>query len=182
MRNLLIQFFLLMRSLTFFKKIDFLFETITQRWGISLLRYSLALIYIWFGLLKPLGLSPASALVEQTVFWFSADWFVPTLGIWEVLIGVLLLFRPTVRIAVLMIFIHLPCTFLPFFTASETASSDSVMQLTLVGQYIVKNFTLLVAAIIIAGTVNKKSSQGNDSIERGVESKNPLSTNELVSV
>ena len=150
-----------MNSLTFSKKIDHLFETITRRWGIQLLRYSLALVYIWFGILKPLGMSPASGLVEETVFWFSADWFVPALGFWEVLIGVLLLFRPTVRWSVLMIFIHLPCTFLPFFTAAETASVDSVLQLTLVGQYIVKNFTLLIAAIIIGGSFNKGREVGN---------------------
>ena len=53
-----------MNALTFSKKIDHVFETITRRWGISLLRYSLALIYIWFGLLKPIGLSPASGLVD----------------------------------------------------------------------------------------------------------------------
>ncbi|MEO1259599.1 MAG: hypothetical protein AAFZ15_12415 [Bacteroidota bacterium] len=145
-----------MNSLTFTKKIDYLFESITQRWGIQLLRYSLALVYIWFGILKPLGMSPASGLVEETVFWFSADWFVPALGFWEVLIGVLLLFSATVRLAVIMIFIHLPCTFLPFLTAGETAAADTVFQLTLVGQYIVKNFTLLVAALIIGGSVNRK--------------------------
>ena len=161
-----------MNSLTFSKRIDHLFETLTQRWGILLLRYSLALIYIWFGMLKPLGLSPASGLVEQTVFWFSADWFVPALGVWEVLIGVLLLFRPTVRWAVFMIFIHLPCTFLPFFTAGETASVGSVLQLTLVGQYIIKNFTLLVAALIVGGSVNKKKETGEKSEKKKMNGKN----------
>ena len=38
--------------------------------GITLLRYSLGIIYIWFGILKPLGLSPAQELVENTVYWF----------------------------------------------------------------------------------------------------------------
>jgi len=58
-------------------------------WGVTLLRYSLGIIYIWFGALKPLGISPAQELVENTVYWFDdPQTFVPILGIWEVVIGI----------------------------------------------------------------------------------------------
>ena len=40
-----------------------------QRWAVRLLRWSLAVIFIWFGILKPLGLSPAESLVLKTVAW-----------------------------------------------------------------------------------------------------------------
>ncbi len=144
-----------MNVLTLLKKIDHLSAKISQKWGMHLLRYSLSIIYIWFGILKPLGLSPASELVEQSIFWFSSEWFVPALGIWEVVIGLMLLFKPTVRYAVLMIYIHLICTFLPFFSLTESAIVGSSLQLTLVGQYIIKNLTLLVAAILIGGSLQK---------------------------
>ena len=48
-------------------------------YGHRLLRYSLAIIFIWFGLLKPLGMSPAADLVANTVYWFPPDVFVPIL-------------------------------------------------------------------------------------------------------
>ena len=70
-----------------------------ERYGHFLLRISLAIIFIWFGPLKPFGLSPAQILVERTVYWFPADTFVPILGWWEVAIGIGLLFRPLLRIA-----------------------------------------------------------------------------------
>ena len=143
-----------MNTFSFFQKVEHWNIAFAKKWGIHLLRYSLAIIYIWFGLLKPLGVSPASNLVEHTVVWFSHDWFVPALGVWEVAIGLLLLFRTTTRYAVWMIYLHLPCTFLPFFTFPESASAPSIYELTLVGQYIIKNLTLLAAAIIIGGSVS----------------------------
>ncbi|MCG8326879.1 MAG: hypothetical protein MI974_04290 [Chitinophagales bacterium] len=132
---------------------------IAQKWGISLMRYALAIIYIWFGILKPMGLSPASSLVEHTVYWFSPDWFIPTLGIFEVLIGVLLLFRSTTRYAVLLIFIHLPGTFLPFLDYAESTYTDVAFELTLEGQYIVKNLLIAATAIMIGGSMNTQKAE-----------------------
>lgn len=132
---------------------------ISQQWGMTMMRFSLATIYIWFGLLKPFGLSPACHLVEHTVFWFSADWFIPVLGIWETLIGLMLLFKPTVRLAVLMIYLHLPGTFLPFLTYPESVMTQQVFELTLVGQYVVKNLMILVMAIMIGGAAKSQGAR-----------------------
>ena len=52
-----------------------------------LMRISLAIIFIWFGLLKPLGLSPEEELIKRTAYWFSPTLFIPILGWWEVTIG-----------------------------------------------------------------------------------------------
>ena len=40
-----------------------------QTYGIRLLRTALAVVFIWFGLLKVLGRSPVVDLVAQTVYW-----------------------------------------------------------------------------------------------------------------
>ena len=74
------------------------------RYGRLLLRISLAVIFIWFGVLKPLGMSPAEALVAKTVYWFPSDLIIPILGWWEVAIGIGLLFRKLIRVAVPVIF------------------------------------------------------------------------------
>ena len=146
-----------MNATNFLKQMDGLNAMISQKWGITLMRFSLAIIYIWFGLLKPFGLSPACHLVEHAVFWFSADWFIPALGIWESAIGLMLLFKPTVRLAVLMIYLHIPGTFLPFLTYPESAMTQQLFELTLAGQYMVKNLTILVIALTIGGSLNKDS-------------------------
>ena len=93
------------------QRIDHLDERIAtwmNRFGRILLRYSLAVVFIWFGLLKPLGISPAQQLVERTVYWIDPQWFVPLLGWWEVLIGACLLWRPLIRVALLLLLIVLP--------------------------------------------------------------------------
>ncbi len=46
-----------------------------DRYGRLFLRLSLAVIFIWFGALKPLGISPAEELVRRTVYWFPPEIF-----------------------------------------------------------------------------------------------------------
>ena len=96
-----------------FDRIDATISAIMRRHGVRALRISLGIIFIWFGILKPLGLSPAAELVRNTVYWISPDWFVPLLGWWEVAIGVFLLFRSTIRIALFLLFLQMPGTFFP---------------------------------------------------------------------
>ena len=125
-----------------------------NRHATTLLRVSLAAIFCWFGLLKPLGLSPAADLVGRTVFWFDASWFVPLLGWWEVAIGVGLLVRPLVPAALGLLFLQMPGTFLPLLLLPEVCFSEFPYGLTLEGQYIVKNLTLISAAIVVAAATH----------------------------
>ncbi len=127
-------------------------------YGHRLLRYSLAIIFIWFGLLKPLGMSPAADLVANTVYWLPPDVFVPILGWWEVAIGVGLLFRPLVRGALFLLFLQMPGTALPLLLLPDVCFSKFPIGLTLEGQYIIKNLTIISAAILIGGTVRRHSS------------------------
>ncbi|WP_417707304.1 hypothetical protein [Pseudomonas sp.] len=48
--------------------------------GQTLLKYSLSIIFIWLGALKPLGLSPVNDLVTNTITWLPSDIFIPILG------------------------------------------------------------------------------------------------------
>ncbi len=146
------------RSITI-NKWDNWIATIMHKYGFVLLRYSLAIIFIWFGILKPFGLSPASALVEQTVHWLPSSLFIPILGWWEVAIGIFLLFRPTVRIALLLLFLQIPGTFLPLVLLPEATFSKFPFGLTMEGQYIIKNLILIAAAIAVGGTVNSKDTE-----------------------
>ncbi len=129
-----------------------------EYYGHRLVRYSLAIIFIWFGLLKPLGMSPAADLVANTVYWFPPDVFVPILGWWEVAIGVGLLYRPWVRVALSLLFLQMPGTALPLVLLPGVCFSKFPLGLTLEGQYIIKNLTIISAAILIGGTVRRHSS------------------------
>ncbi len=142
-----------------FDKLDQRIANWMNRYGRILLRYSLAVVFIWFGLLKPLGISPAQQLVERTVYWFDPGWFVPLLGWWEVLIGVCLLWRPLIRVALLLLFLQMPGTATPLLLLPDVCFTEFPYGLTLEGQYIIKNLTLISAALVIGGTVRKRTSQ-----------------------
>jgi len=136
-----------------FHEIDYFIASRMQRYGVPLLRISIGIVFIWFGLLKPLGISPAAELVRRTVYWFSADWFIPFLGWWEVAIGLGLLYRPLIRIAILLLFLQMGGTVLPLFLLPEVCFTTIPFGLTLEGQYIIKNLVLISAALVIGGTV-----------------------------
>jgi len=120
-----------------------------------LLRYSLGIVFIWFGLLKPLGVSPAAELVERTVYWFPPDVFVPILGWWEVAIGACMLWRPLIRVSIFLLLLQMPGTMLPLFLLPDVCFTHVPWALTLEGQYIVKNLTLVSAALVVGGTVRR---------------------------
>ena len=138
------------------KKFSELDEAIAQ-WmynhGRFFLRISLAIVFIWFGALKIVNISPAQDLVAKTVYWFDPKIFIPILGWWEVLIGVGLLVRPLIRASLFLLFLQMPGTALPLLILPHVCFTSFPFGLTMEGQYIVKNLILISAAIVIGGSV-----------------------------
>jgi uncharacterized membrane protein YkgB len=128
--------------------------------GPTLLRYALGVVFVWFGALKLFGgASPAEDLVKRTVYWFDPDWFFPFLGAWEVAIGLGLLVQPLNRLAILLLFLQMPGTFLPLVVVPEACWVRFPFVLTLEGQYIVKNLVLIAAALVVGGTVRHETGE-----------------------
>jgi len=127
-----------------------------DRWGVTLLRYSLAIVFIWFGILKPFGLSSATDMVAKTVYWVDPAWFIPFLGWWEVVIGVCLLYKPMVRAGIFLMALQMAGTFLPMILLPDVVYVQFPFVLTLEGQYIVKNIVLISAAIVVGSKVKEK--------------------------
>jgi len=142
-----------------FERVDPVIADWMQRRGLIILRISLAIIFIWFGALKTVGMSPAAELVRNTVYWFPPDIFIPLLGYWEIAIGVCLLFRPLIRVAILLLFLQMPGTMLPLVLLPDVCFTSVPFGLTIEGQYIIKNLVLISAGIVIGGTVRKKQDE-----------------------
>jgi uncharacterized membrane protein YkgB len=130
---------------------------VMDQWSIPLLRISIAVIFIWFGMLKVLDISPATDLVAATVYLVSPDVFIPVLGVWEVLIGICLLYRPLIRVGILLLFFQLPGTFLPIVLLPEVVFTTVPYGLTVEGQYIIKNLVIIGAALAIGSTVRRNA-------------------------
>jgi uncharacterized membrane protein YkgB len=127
-----------------------------NRNGHTVLRIALAVVFIWYGLLKPFGMSPAAELVRKTVYFVPPDVFIPILGWWEVAIGVGLLIRSLNRMAIFLLFLQMPGTLLPLVLLPEVCFTHVPWGLTMEGQYIIKNAVLIGAALVVGGTVRER--------------------------
>jgi len=143
-----------------FDDLDRRIAGVMARVGVPALRVSLAIIFIWFGLLKPLGLSPAAPLVEATVSWMpwlTASQWVAVIGWWEVAIGVTFLFQSTIRIAIALLALQMTGTFLPLVMLPGVTFQAGHYPFvpTIEGQYIIKNLLIISAALVVGGTVRR---------------------------
>ena len=142
---------------SFFDRIDRRIAGFMAAYGVVALRWAVGIVFIWFGALKLFpGMSPAEELVKNTVYWFDPGWFFPVLGVWEMLIGLFLLVRPLVRVAILLLFLQMPGTFLPLVLLPEACFTAFPFGLTMEGQYIVKNLVIISAALVVGGTVRER--------------------------
>ena len=144
-----------------FDRVDRWVSTRMARWGVVALRVTLGIVFIWFGLLKPLGLSPAEPLVLATVAWmplFDAPTWLAVIGWWEVAIGVTFLFPGTLRIAIALLFLQMVGAFMPLLILSDVTfqPGQAPFAPTMEGQYIIKNLVIIAAALAVGGTVRRR--------------------------
>ncbi len=145
----------------FGSRIDWLDQTLVRlmsAYGIHLLRWAIASLYLWFGSLKLLDASPAAELVVQTVFWLPPRVALLFIGSWEVLIGAGLLFTHplALRATLFLLWLQIAGTFQVFFLLPEAAfQGGNPLLPTLEGQYAIKNLVLIAAGLVIGSTVRR---------------------------
>jgi uncharacterized membrane protein YphA (DoxX/SURF4 family) len=142
-----------------FDKIDRRNTRWMARYGIVLLRISLGIVFLWFGVLKFFPeLSPAEDLATRTINQLtfgliSEDVALLLLAIWECLIGLGLLFGVFLRGTLLLLFVQMLGTITPIFFFPNEVFTQIPYATTLEGQYIIKNMVLISAGIVIGATV-----------------------------
>ena len=116
----------------------------------QVLSYSLAVVFIWFGLLKLAGVSPVVELVQTTYPWLPEPFFIRVLGGGELLIGLLLLGKRTRRWGVVLLLLQMLGIFGGLLLHPEIYfSSGKPYLLTMAGEFVIKNLVLLAAAYIL---------------------------------
>ena len=138
--------------------------TFMAKHAVTILRYAMATVFIWFGALKLLpGLSPAEAIAGRTL---SAITFgllhpkvsLPLLAVFEMIIGFGFAFARNLKPIIIMLMLHMAGTLTPFlFFPHETMSSFGIPTMT--GQYILKNMVFIAVGFVMIGTLkgNKNS-------------------------
>ena len=147
-------------------KLDSRFIKIMKRASIPSIRLSFGVIFIWFGILKLLGLSLAEGLLKATVIWLpfgSPEMWLIVIGLWEVVIGVFFFFKRTTRIAIVLLFLHMAGTFMSLIVLSEvTFQSNNILLPTLEGQYIIKNLMIISAALVLGGEITRSNNKNTN--------------------
>ena len=137
-----------------FNRLDRSITRWMARYGLTVLRLGLGIVFLWFGALKLVpGLSPAEELVRNTTYFIDPDLFLPILAIWEMVIGLGLIFGKFMRITLLLLFLQMAGTALPLVILPEAVWTTFPYGLTLEGQYIIKNLVIIGAALVLGATV-----------------------------
>lgn len=131
------------------------FPSLLYAHSTRILRWAIAVNYLWFGMLKFFsGLSPAEHLAKDTIriitFGLIPDEInLLLLAIWEVGIGLIFFSGRLTKLGAQAAVLHMIFTFLPLFFFPEVSFSHVPYGFTIVGQYIVKNLVFLAALVVI---------------------------------
>jgi uncharacterized membrane protein YkgB len=138
-----------------YKAIDLRVIAFFKRTFAPVARVSIFLIFFWFGLIKLLGLSPASplakALTEKTVGLQYFDALFMVLAVVECVIGLLFLFPKMTRVVIPLLLVHMAVVCSPLVMVPQY-TWQSFLVPTLEGQYIIKNAVVVAVAIGIAAS------------------------------
>ena len=97
------------------KEKSFVYEerivALMRRRGIPALRVSLGIVFLWFGALKILGMSPVSGLIQSSYSFMLYPAFVLLLGTWEAMLGIGLIFKRGLRLVLPLLWLQIAGTF-----------------------------------------------------------------------
>lgn len=130
-----------------------------SRHGITITRWSLGLVFLWFGALKFVpDWSPAAELATRTIQKLTFGQIQPALGLpllaaWEAVVGLGLLTGKFLRATLLLLALQMLGTLLPLAMFPHETFQVFPIAPTLEGQYIIKNVVLISAALVIGATV-----------------------------
>lgn len=132
-----------------------------RHYGDEFGRFSFFVVFFWFGILKVLQLSPAESLVAellQNTFLnvIPEASFLAIFGLFEMIIGILILFPKFDRVNFLIIVLHFITTAMPLVILPNI-SWHALMVPTLVGQYIIKNLVLLAFGVMLVARMKPMS-------------------------
>ena len=130
-------------------KLDTTITAWMNRNGLLLLRISMGIVFIWFGVLKFFpGVSAAQDLAIRTIELLtfglvSEVLIINGLALWEVVIGVGLISGKFLKATLLLLLLQMIGTFTPIFLFPSEVFNQIPYAPTLEGQYIIKNIVII---------------------------------------
>ena len=150
---------------SWFDKVDPIITGWMNKNGLFLLRISIGIVFVWFGVLKFFpGVSAAQDLAINTIKLLTFG-LVPEvliingLALWEVVIGIGLITGKFMRETLLLLFLQMMGTFTPIFLFPDEVFNHIPYAPTLEGQYIIKNIVIISAAIVLGGALRNRTAK-----------------------
>ncbi|MFF2245102.1 hypothetical protein ACFVTM_13080 [Arthrobacter sp. NPDC058130] len=127
------------------------------------LRVLLGLVFVWFGALKIIGRSPVAGLIARTLPFGHDHLVLVVLGAAEVAIGCLLISGVLLRLALLVLAMHLAGTFATFAMAPGMMFTDGdPLLLTADGEFVAKNGVLIAATLVLIAHSSRSATEPQD--------------------
>ena len=140
-------------------RVDIRITSTLARIGVPVVRMALGIVFLWFGVLKFFpDLSPAQDLAARTIRELTGgairpEISLPVLAAWESVIGIGLILGRWLRPVLFLLALQMAGTFTPLLLFPEETFTVFPFVPTLEGQYIIKNFVLIGAAMVVGATV-----------------------------
>jgi len=145
------------RLVVLLDRVDQRVVDVMAAYGLGLLRVSLGVVFIWFGLLKVIGVTPVADLVVAVISWVPAALSVPLVGIFEVVLGFGLVVGYGLRFTLLLLWLHLAGTFMLLLIRPDLAfQNGNPLFLTADGEFVIKNLVLISGGIAVGSTVRSQ--------------------------
>lgn len=122
-----------------------------RKYAIPALRISVGIVFLWFGLLKILNVSPIAYMIEKSYPFLPFPAAIVVLGVFEFLIGLGLVFKKYVRLVVILLWLQmLGVLGSVVFAPSLFFVGKNLFLLTIEGEFVVKNIIVIAASMVIA--------------------------------
>lgn len=132
-----------------------------RRYGITVLRVALGVVFVWFGALKVAGVSPVADLVADTLPFLPDRVAVLGMGIVEVLVGLGLITGKLIRLTLGVFFVQMLGTFLVLvMQPGDAFEGGNPLRLSVLGEFVLKNLVLIAAGIVVAAATIPRPEPG----------------------
>lgn len=133
---------------------------------VSILQATLGLVFLWFGALKLTLTTPVAELVTTTIPFIPETLLLVLLGLWEVGIGVLLLWGRFVRTMLVLFLAQMLGTFSVILLQPQVAfQGNNPLLLSIEGEFVIKNLVLVAAGLSVGGQLLQKELEKQEMLE-----------------
>jgi uncharacterized membrane protein YkgB len=133
----------------------------TLRWlhqhSLFLIRITIGIVFLWFGLLKVFNVSPLIPVLKQTYSFFPFPAFSIFVGVWEIIIGLGFIFNLYLNATLILLWLQMGGIFISVLLNPSIFFDGNPFFLTTQGEFLVKNFIIIAASFkLIANNSSSK--------------------------